>query len=125
MVRNELSELVVNNGRPSKPGYGEMENEKRSENVRLGQARARAQGKEIGRPREVANDVKQRILTLRSAGHGYKAISQASGVPRSTVRRPEGGQNGAENSAAKSRAINSRRCGFVRGHKWLFLAPKI
>ncbi len=67
--------------------YGEMENEERSENVRLGQARARAQGKEIGRPREVANDVQERILTLRADGHGYKAISQATGVPRSTVRR--------------------------------------
>ena len=67
--------------------YGEMENEERSENVRLGQARARAQGKEIGRPREVASDLERRILTLRSAGHGYKAISQTTGVPRSTVRR--------------------------------------
>jgi putative DNA-invertase from lambdoid prophage Rac len=67
--------------------YGEMENEERSENVRLGQARARAQGKEIGRPREVADDTAQRIHTMRAEGHGYKAISQATGVPRSTVRR--------------------------------------
>jgi putative DNA-invertase from lambdoid prophage Rac len=67
--------------------YAEMENEERSENVRLGQARARAQGKEIGRPREVANDVEQRIRTLRAAGLGYKVISQRTGVSRSTVRR--------------------------------------
>ena len=67
--------------------YAEMENEERSENVRLGQARARAQGKEIGRPREVANDVEQQILRLRSAGCGYKVISQRTGVPRSTIRR--------------------------------------
>jgi DNA invertase Pin-like site-specific DNA recombinase len=67
--------------------YAEMENEERSENVRLGQARARAQGKEIGRPREVVNDMEQRILALRASGHGYKAISQTTGVPRSTVRR--------------------------------------
>ena len=40
--------------------FGEMENEERSENVRLGQARARAQGKEIGRPKEVAGDMEQR-----------------------------------------------------------------
>jgi len=33
--------------------YAEMENEDRSENVKSGQARARAQGKEIGRPREI------------------------------------------------------------------------
>jgi DNA invertase Pin-like site-specific DNA recombinase len=67
--------------------YAEMENEERSENVRLGQARARAQGKEIGRPREVATELEQQILALRLAGNGYKAISQTTGVPRSTVRR--------------------------------------
>src|SRR5713101_1456888 len=67
--------------------YGEMENEERSENVRLGQARARAQGKEIGRPREVANDMEDRILALRANGHGYKVIANRTGVPRSTIRR--------------------------------------
>ena len=67
--------------------YGEMENEERSENVRLGQARARAQGKEIGRPREVGNDMEQQILALRANGHGYKIIAQRTGVSRSTVRR--------------------------------------
>lgn len=67
--------------------YAEMENEERSENVKLGQARARAQGKEIGRPREVASEIASRILTLRAAGQGYKTISQTTGVPRSTVRR--------------------------------------
>src|SRR6266853_1877461 len=67
--------------------YGEMENEERSENVRLGQARARAQGKEIGRPREVGNEIEQQILALRAKGHGYKIIAQRTGVPRSTIRR--------------------------------------
>ncbi len=33
--------------------YAEMENEERSENVKAGQARARAQGKENGRPGEI------------------------------------------------------------------------
>ena len=67
--------------------YGEMENEERSENVRLGQARAREQGKEIGRPREVGNEMEQQILALRADGHGYKVIAQRTGVSRSTVRR--------------------------------------
>jgi hypothetical protein len=31
--------------------------------------------------------MEQRILALRASGHGYKAISQTTGVPRSTVRR--------------------------------------
>jgi len=77
--------------------YGEMENEERSENVRLGQARARAKGKEIGRPREVESDVEHRIHGLRADGYGYKAISQATGVARSTVRRVlKGAKNIAE-----------------------------
>jgi DNA invertase Pin-like site-specific DNA recombinase len=82
--------------------YGEMENEERSENVRLGQARARAQGKEIGRPREVGNDVEQRILALRATGHGYKVIANRTGVPRSTVRRILKGAK----SIAKTQPLN-------------------
>ena len=94
--------------------YGEIENEERSENVRLGQARARAQGKEIGRPREVANDVQERILTLRADGYDYKAISQvARRAAFYGAAHFEGGRNYAENSAAKCRDINSSRCGFV------------
>src|SRR5258708_19464022 len=82
--------------------YGEMENEERSENVRLGQARARAQGKEIGRPREVGDEMEQRILALRANGHGYKVISQTTGVSRSTIRRI---LKGAE-SMPKTQPIN-------------------
>jgi hypothetical protein len=45
----------------------------------------------------VANDVEQRIHGLRADGYGYKAISQATGVPRSTVRRVlRGAKNIAE-----------------------------
>ena len=55
--------------------------------MRLGQARARAQGKEIGRPREVAADAEEQIHALRRDGHGFKVIANRTGVPRSTVRR--------------------------------------
>jgi DNA invertase Pin-like site-specific DNA recombinase len=83
----------LNEGRSS--GTGRWKTKSCSENVRLGQARA--QGKEIGRPREVSNDLGQRILTLRANGYGYKTISQATGVPRSTVRRIlKGAKNIAE-----------------------------
>ena len=64
-----------------------MENEERSENVRLGQARAKAQGKEIGRPREIVSEVEARIAALGREGQGYKVIARAVGVSRSTVRR--------------------------------------
>jgi putative DNA-invertase from lambdoid prophage Rac len=82
--------------------YAEMENEERSENVKLGQARARAQGKEIGRPREMANDVEQRIRQLRADGYGYKVISQRTSVARSTVRRLLMGAK----SIAKNQPVN-------------------
>jgi DNA invertase Pin-like site-specific DNA recombinase len=67
--------------------YAEMENEERSENVRLGQARARAMGKDIGRPREITSATVAEIAALRGQGQGYKVIAKAVGVSRSTVRR--------------------------------------
>lgn len=67
--------------------YAEMENEERSENVKAGQARARAQGKEIGRSREIGAEVAERACTLRANGHGNKAIAQMVGASRTTVRR--------------------------------------
>ena len=80
--------------------YAEMENEERSENVRLGQARAKAQGKEIGRPREIVSEVEARIAALGREGQGYKVIARAVGVSRSTVRRllkcPTHAKQGAE-----------------------------
>ena len=66
--------------------YAEMENEERSENVKAGQARARAQGKEIGRPREIDAAMAERITGLRALGLGYSAIAQAVSVSRTTVR---------------------------------------
>jgi DNA invertase Pin-like site-specific DNA recombinase len=67
--------------------YAEMENEERSENVKAGQARPRAQGKEIGRPREIDAARAKQIAGLRALGHGYTAIAQIAGVSRTTVRR--------------------------------------
>jgi len=67
--------------------YAEMENEERSENVKAGQARARAQGKEIGRPREIGAGKAEHIARLRALGLGYTAIANAVGVSRTTVRR--------------------------------------
>jgi putative DNA-invertase from lambdoid prophage Rac len=67
--------------------YAEMENEERSENVRIGQARAKAAGKEIGRPREITETVRAQIARLRADGYGYKAIAGTTGIPRSSVIR--------------------------------------
>jgi putative DNA-invertase from lambdoid prophage Rac len=73
--------------------YAEAENEERRENVKLGQARARAQGKEIGRPREISPATAEQVRALRVSGHGSKTIAQLTGVSRTTVRRMLKGSN--------------------------------
>lgn len=63
----------------------EFERELIVERVKAGQARARAQGTRIGRPR-VAIDIR-RALELREQGLGYKQIAKVLGVPRTTLYR--------------------------------------
>lgn len=66
----------------------EMENEERSEAVRAGQARARAAGKKIGRPRAIfRRDV---ICDLRRQGLSWRQIAHRLGVGVGTVRRAYG-----------------------------------
>lgn len=52
-----------------------------------GQARARAQGKEIGRPRETDSVKAEQIARFSVLGLRYSAIAKAAGVSRTTVRR--------------------------------------
>ena len=54
--------------------------------VRAGLARARAQGKLLGRPRIHQVDVGQ-ALALRAQGHSWRATARALGVPHMAVRR--------------------------------------
>lgn len=63
----------------------EFERELIVERVKAGQARARAEGVKIGRPR-VAFDV-SKAVELRESGLGYKQIAKALGVPRTTLFR--------------------------------------
>jgi DNA invertase Pin-like site-specific DNA recombinase len=55
------------------------------ERVKAGLDRARSEGKRLGRPR-VGFDL-ERALALRSDGLGYKQVSVALGVPRTTLFR--------------------------------------
>ncbi|MBM4142860.1 MAG: hypothetical protein FJ225_04590 [Lentisphaerae bacterium] len=63
----------------------EFERELIVERVKAGQARARAEGVKIGRPR-VAFDV-GKAIELRENGLGYKQIARTLGVPRTTLFR--------------------------------------
>jgi putative DNA-invertase from lambdoid prophage Rac len=55
------------------------------ENVRAGIAYARSQGRQLGRPRRIADSLK--ITTMRGAGIRWGAIAEASGVSVSTAKR--------------------------------------
>ena len=55
------------------------------ERVKAGVARAKAQGKQIGRPRRDIDLDLARLL--REQGHGYRRVAKMLGVPKSTLVR--------------------------------------
>jgi DNA invertase Pin-like site-specific DNA recombinase len=55
------------------------------ERVQAGLARAKAQGKVLGRPR--ANVRQERVRTLRERGLSLRAIAEQTGVSAMTVQR--------------------------------------
>ncbi len=56
------------------------------ERVMAGLARARAQGKAIGRPK-VNGQVEKKVLKLRAGGMGIKRVAKEAGVAVGTVYR--------------------------------------
>ena len=66
--------------------FAEMENEERSETIKAGQARARAAGKQIGRPKVVFD--REEVIELREQkGWSWSRIAGELGVGEGTVRR--------------------------------------
>jgi DNA invertase Pin-like site-specific DNA recombinase len=64
--------------------YAEMENGERSESIRAGQARARAEGKHMGRPRRVFN--REEVVRLRDKeGLSWPEIARRTGAGVGTV----------------------------------------
>jgi putative DNA-invertase from lambdoid prophage Rac len=64
--------------------YAEMENGERSESIRAGQARARTQGKHLGRPRRVFN--REEVVRLRDVERlSWPQISRRTGAAVGTV----------------------------------------
>ena len=64
--------------------YAEMENGERSESIRAGQARARAEGKHMGRPRRVFN--REEVVRLRDVERlSWPEISRRTGAGVGTV----------------------------------------
>ena len=66
--------------------FAEMENEERSETIKAGQARAKAAGQQIGRPRVVFD--REEVIELREQkGWSWSRIARELGVEKGTVRR--------------------------------------
>jgi DNA invertase Pin-like site-specific DNA recombinase len=64
--------------------YAEMENGERSESIKSGQARARAQGKHLGRPCRVFN--REEVVRLRDVEQlSWPEISRRTGAAVGTV----------------------------------------
>jgi putative DNA-invertase from lambdoid prophage Rac len=82
--------------------YAEMENSERSDAIKAGQARARAQGKHMGRPAKIVP--RDSIRELRNSGHSWPQIAAKLEISARTARRiydalPERSRAG-QNSAA-------------------------
>jgi DNA invertase Pin-like site-specific DNA recombinase len=67
-------------------GVAEMERSRLVERINAGLARAKSQGKRIGRP-TVASQIEQQILELRSTGMGMRKIAKQLNCGNSTVQR--------------------------------------
>ena len=65
--------------------FAEFERAMIRDRIKAGQSRARAQGKKIGRP-SISDEVEERILALRSEGHGMLKIAREVGVGTGTVQ---------------------------------------
>ncbi len=66
--------------------FAEFERSMIQERVKAGLARAKAQGKKLGRPR-VAASIERKVRTHRTKGMGIKAIARKLGVGTGTVQR--------------------------------------
>ena len=66
--------------------FAEFERAMIQERVKAGLARARKEGKVLGRPR-VSAEIEDKIWVARKQGHGMLKISRTLGVGVSTVQR--------------------------------------
>lgn len=67
--------------------FAQFERSMLIERVRSGMARAKAQGKHVGRPTTVTGKTEQRIRALRAKGLGILKIAREVGCGTSTVQR--------------------------------------
>lgn len=64
-----------------------MESERRSERVKAGMERARAEGKQIGRPPAVDDEERERVREMYEDGLSYTQIENETEISKSTISR--------------------------------------
>ena len=67
--------------------FSEFERGMISERVKLGLERVKSNGKKLGRPQKINQDVIENIWLLHSQGHGLQSISNELNIGRSSVYR--------------------------------------
>jgi hypothetical protein len=102
-----------------------MENEERSENVRLGQARLGRKERRLAGHGKWGTKLSSEFSRYGLPVTATKSSLKVRGVSFNRSAHPEGDRKYSKNSAANPRAVNSCRCGFVRGHKCLFMTPQL
>lgn len=73
--------------------FAEFERAMIQERVKAGLARARAQGKKLGRPKSITSETEAAILYARSQGKGIRKIAKEIGVGVGTVQSIVNGVN--------------------------------
>ncbi len=68
----------------------ELERELIRERIKAGVAKARADGKHLGRPQRWTRDQMERAAKLRSEGRSWRTIARSVGLPVRTIRRAIG-----------------------------------
>jgi DNA invertase Pin-like site-specific DNA recombinase len=80
--------------------FAELERSTLSERVRAGMARARAEGKHVGRPERVVD--LEELRRLRAEGRSIRQIARSIGIPSSTVAKRLASLLGRSGSGVRS-----------------------
>lgn len=67
--------------------FSEFERSMISERVKLGLQRVQKNGKKLGRPNKITDEIKTEVKYLLDQGFSYSKIQEQTGVPRSTISR--------------------------------------
>ncbi len=92
--------------------FAEFERSIIQERIKSGLARAKAEGRLLGRPK-VSTDVERRIREMRQSGHGIRRTAQLVGCGVSVVQRLEQKTRGGKKRVVRARSKTNFRPSIV------------